>query len=54
MARVVPAAVFLPPAAEELPDLAFWTPSDKHLILEFTAADPRREPALTIHPEMII
>ncbi len=50
--RPVPAAVFLPPAAEEVPDLAFWTPSDKHLVLEFVAPRLQRTPALVIHEEM--
>jgi hypothetical protein len=37
MISTVPAAVFLPPAFEQVPDLAFWQPSDKHLVLEFAA-----------------
>lgn len=40
--RPVPPAIFLPPVTEEVPDLAFWTPNDKHHVLEFVAPDPAR------------
>lgn len=50
--RPAPAALFIPPVHVELPDLAFWTPSDKHLVLEFTPPDLERALApVEIHRE---
>jgi hypothetical protein len=44
--RPIPAAVFLPPAAEKPLDLSLWLPNDKHRVLEFTAPDLDRALAL--------
>jgi hypothetical protein len=50
--RSIPPAIFIPPAYEPVPDLAYWTPSDKHRVLEFAPPDLERALALVeIHRE---
>lgn len=51
--RPIPAAVFLPPAAEPVLDLGLWLPNDKHRVLEFHPPDLERAHALVeIYEEM--
>lgn len=46
MPLTIPPAVFLPPAAEILPDVADWPPNDKHRVLDFLTPDCPRALAL--------
>lgn len=42
----IPAAVFLPPVTEQLPDPLDWLPNDKHRVLEFLNPESPRALAL--------